>query len=136
MITMYNHVVVPPRAASRTRSHRRALALPLVIVTLGIGCGAAGKQIPRDRVTSPGEALFNGYTKSSVKCFECHDGTGRGTKWGPALATRVPKRTDDQIAATIRTGKGKMPSFASKLTDAEIAELVTWLRGTFGQPAG
>ncbi|HSD90866.1 MAG TPA: cytochrome c [Kofleriaceae bacterium] len=128
--------MVPPRDPSHARSRRRALALSLVIATLAIGCGAAGKQIPRDRVTSPGEALFNGYTKSNVKCFECHDGTGRGTSWGPALATRVPKLTDDQIAATIRTGKGKMPSFASKLTDADIAELVTWLRGTFGQPAG
>ena len=104
----------------------------LVLATFAFGCGSGGTQIPRDRVTSPGDALFNGYTKPDVNCFECHDGTGHGTSWGPALAKRVPLRTDDQLTATIRDGKGKMPAFRAKLTDAEIAELVTWLRGTFG----
>lgn len=132
MITMYNGLV--PLDPPRIRSRCRTLALSVLLAAVAVGCGA-GKQIPRDRVTSPGEALFNGYTKSNVTCFKCHDGTGRGTKWGPALATRVPKLTDDQITATIHKGKGKMPSFEGKLTDAEIAEIVTWLRGTFGQPA-
>lgn len=111
---------------------KSTLARSLVLAGLALGCGSGGNQIPRDRVTSPGEALFNGYTKPDVKCFECHDGTGHGTKWGPALAQRVPRRTDDELAATIRGGKGKMPAFRAKLTDSEIAQIVSWLRATFG----
>ena len=109
-----------------------AVASGLAFLAMVIACGGGGHQIPRDRVMSPGEALFNGYGKPGINCFECHDGTGRGTKWGPALATRVPTLTDDQIAATIRTGKDKMPAFGTKLNDAEVGQLVTWLRATFG----
>ena len=111
---------------------RSMLLRSLALAALGFGCGSGGNQLPRDRVTSAGEALFNGYTKPDVKCFECHDGTGHGSTWGPSLVQRVPRRTDDELAATIRGGKGKMPAFRDKLTDPEIAQLVTWLRSTFG----
>jgi len=113
-----------------------AAARGLAVLAIVIACGGGGHQIPRDRVTSPGEALFNGYAKHGINCFECHDGTGRGTTWGPALATRVPSLTDDQIAATIRTGKGKMPAFGTKLNDAEVGQVVTWLREKFGSGVG
>ena len=102
------------------------------ILGLVVACGGEGKQLPRDRLSDPGELLFNGYTKSTITCFECHDGTGAGTKWGPALAGRVPELTDDRLRATILDGFGKMPAFRGKLTDAELAVLVRWLRARFG----
>jgi mono/diheme cytochrome c family protein len=104
-----------------------------VALVMLASCGGGGKPLERARITSPGESLFNGYVKSNVKCYECHDGTGAGTKWGPALAARVPLRTDEELATTIRAGKGKMPGFASKLTDDEVGQLVTWLRATYGR---
>jgi len=112
-------------------ARRRTLGASVLAAVLA-ACGGGGHRIPRDCVTSPGEALFNGYTRPEIRCFGCHDGTAHGTSRGPDLATRVPTLTDEQIASTIRTGKHRMPSFAGKLSDAEIAELVTWLRGTFG----
>ncbi len=103
-----------------------------------IACGGEGKQLPRDRVVEPGTALFNGYTHANVRCFECHDGDGGGTKWGPALAPRVPKLSDDELRRAIVDGKGKMPAFRAKLTAAEVDTLVGWLRGRFDHraPAG
>jgi len=103
-----------------------------VLILLAVACGGEGTQIPRDQATSAGELLFNGYTKHDVKCFECHDGTGAGTKWGPALSERVPRLDDPQLRAVILDGHAKMPAFRGKLSDAEVRELVTWLRERFG----
>jgi len=108
----------------------------LALVALAIGCGGGGAQLPRDQITDPAQSLFNGYAKSAVDCYECHNGDGRGTKWGPPLAQRVPRLTDDQIRGVIVDGRGKMPAFRAKLTDAEVGELVTWLRARFGKNDG
>jgi mono/diheme cytochrome c family protein len=67
-----------------------------------------------------------------VKCFSCHDGTGAGTNYGPALSARVPTLDDAQLRAVILDGKGKMPPFRTKLTDAEADAIITWLQQRFG----
>jgi mono/diheme cytochrome c family protein len=103
-----------------------------VLILLVVACGGEGTQIPRDQAKSAGELLFNGYTKPDVKCFSCHDGTGAGTKWGPALDERVPRLDDPQLRAVILDGHDKMPAFRAKLSVGEVAELVTWLRERFG----
>jgi mono/diheme cytochrome c family protein len=107
----------------------------VLLLSLLAACGGGGTQIPRGSATDPGQLIFNGYTKPEIKCFECHNGNGAGTKYGPALSKRVPKLTDDQIKNTILDGKDEMPSFRGKLTDEEILQLATWLRHQFGGPA-
>jgi len=105
---------------------------PVVLVIAA--CGGEGAQLPRAQLRSAGELAFNGYSASHATCFECHDGTGAGTKWGPALADRVPRLDDTALRAVILDGKGKMPGFRGKLTDAELGDLVAWLRERFGRP--
>jgi hypothetical protein len=109
--------------------------LVVVLALVACACGGGGKQLPRDRVVEPGTALFNGYTHKSVDCWECHDGEGGGTKWGPALATRVGKLTDAELRRVIVDGRGKMPAFRARLSDAELATLVGWLRQRFDRAA-
>jgi mono/diheme cytochrome c family protein len=101
------------------------------VVALFVGCGGEGKQLPRERATDPGAALFNAYAHADVKCYECHGGDGAGTKWGPALAQRVPTLDDDRLRRAIVEGKGKMPAFRAKLSDDEVTVLVGWLRAQF-----
>ena len=109
----------------------RAMTRVLLLLTM-VACG--GSQLPRDQVSDPGQLIFEGYTKSEVKCFECHDGSGLGTKYGPSLAKRVPNLTDVALRARIVDGKGKMPSFKGKLSDPELDQLTAWLRKSFGGP--
>jgi mono/diheme cytochrome c family protein len=91
----------------------------------------AGMQVPVAQITSPGEALFNGRVKADVNCYSCHNGDGAGTWRGPDLAKRIPKLTDQQIAAAVAEGPGLMPAFKDKLTDAEVREIIPWLRQRF-----
>jgi len=71
-----------------------------------------------------GEELFG------QRCAGCHGDDGEGRS-GPRLAggavvTRFPD-VADQIAV-VRGGRGGMPSFGSRLTDAEIEAVVAYTR--------
>jgi mono/diheme cytochrome c family protein len=110
------------------------LIRPLAIALLLGGLAAcAGTQIPKQQITTPGQALFNGQVKTDVNCYSCHNGDGSGTLRGPNLAKRVPKLTDQEIAAAIASGPGLMPSFKDKVTDEEVKEITAWLRSRFPQ---
>jgi mono/diheme cytochrome c family protein len=122
----------PPEETCRefSVSARRGARVWALLLGLGIA-GCAGTQTPPERISSPGEALFNGRVKTDVTCYRCHNGDGTGTLRGPSLARRVPKLTDEEIVAAIAEGPGLMPSFKGKLDDAEMKALTAWLRGRF-----
>jgi mono/diheme cytochrome c family protein len=131
---------VRPRPSEETRrdvsrrmgsmSARRRARVWALLLGLGIA-GCAGTQTPPERISSPGEALFNGRVKTNVTCYRCHNGDGTGTLRGPSLARRIPKLTDEEIVAAIAEGPGFMPSFKGKLDDADMKALTAWLRGRF-----
>lgn len=71
-----------------------------------------------------------------ARCALCHGPDGAGqTATGKAMKVRdlrsaaVQKMTDKDLAAVIANGKGKMPAYKSKLGQADIDALVTFIRG-------
>ncbi len=74
-------------------------------------------------------------TMYKAKCAGCHgpDGVG-GTAAGKAMKVRdfhapeVQKETDAEYTDIISNGKNKMPKYADKLKDAEIKDLVAYVR--------
>jgi mono/diheme cytochrome c family protein len=98
---------------------------------LGLVVSCAGTQIARDRITDPGEMLFNGQAVASIDCYKCHNGDGKGTWRGPNLAERIPKLSDEAVAVTIHEGPGMMPSYQGKIDDQQIAQITAWLRSRF-----
>ena len=72
----------------------------------------------------------------AAKCQMCHGATGLAdTPAGKVMGAQsfkspeVIAETDAALIAVIKGGKGKMPAFSGKLTDAEIAASVTSIRG-------
>lgn len=69
------------------------------------------------------------------RCSPCHaqDGSGN-TPMGKKLGARalgsdeVQKQTDAALLKAISAGKGKMPSFTTKLTSTEVLEVVKYMR--------
>jgi mono/diheme cytochrome c family protein len=100
-----------------------------LLVAVLVSC--AGTQIPKDRITDPGEMLFNGQTVSSIDCYRCHNGDGTGTWRGANLAERVPKLSDKALADAIHEGPGMMPSYQGKIDDQQISQITAWLRTRF-----
>jgi mono/diheme cytochrome c family protein len=74
-------------------------------------------------LVAEGEVVFD------ENCSSCHGSTGGGGV-GPALAGEVvsafPDPADEE--AVVAAGRGGMPSFASKLTEEEIAAVVAYTR--------
>lgn len=68
------------------------------------------------------------------KCASCHGADGNGTAIGKKLGAKalsdpeVAKSSDQTWVDITKKGKGKMPAFDGKLTDAQINELVQFMR--------
>ena len=76
------------------------------------------------------EALYK------AKCASCHAADGSGnTPVGKKLevqdfkAPEVAKLSDSAFFDITKKGKGKMPAYDGKLTDAQINDLVKYIRG-------
>lgn len=79
---------------------------------------------------TPGAALYR-----QKACATCHGADGSGnTPVGKSLKARdlgsedVQKQSDDELAATIMNGRGKMPGFRSSLSTDQVKQLVTYIR--------
>src|SRR5438477_7851336 len=68
------------------------------------------------------------------RCARCHGPEGGGGELGPAIATRVATRSDQELSALIAAGlPGRgMPSF--ELPPAESSSLVSFLRSLAPPP--
>jgi len=66
-----------------------------------------------------------------AKCAMCHGADGKGGKMGTRdfASPEVKAETDAQLTDIITKGKGKMPAYGGKLSDADIKGLVTYVRG-------
>jgi mono/diheme cytochrome c family protein len=77
-------------------------------------------------------AQGSGADTYKAKCLMCH--AADGTASGPAgKAMNVPsfkasKQSEAEMIAETKAGKGKMPAFAGKLTDAQIKDVVGYVK--------
>jgi mono/diheme cytochrome c family protein len=98
-----------------------------VLLATGTGCSR------RERNTVKASDIYQ------RACARCHGPSGRGgiaSAEGPAPqdftdASWQQSRSDSQIAETVRSGKGPMPSFDSVLSPEEV-EAVTAAVRSFG----
>jgi cytochrome c6 len=66
-----------------------------------------------------------------AKCAMCHgaDGSGKAAMGTKDLGSAdIQKMSDADLTAAITNGKGKMPSYKGKLTDAQVKDLVSYIR--------
>jgi mono/diheme cytochrome c family protein len=110
-------------------SRLHSVCFGIGLASFAVACHT-GTALPPQSLDSPGGKLFNGYVKSDIKCFSCHNGDGTGAN-GPNLAERVPKLSDEAILKAIDEGPSYMPSFKDKLTASEKRDIIAWLRERF-----
>ena len=65
----------------------------------------------------------------TAKCAGCHGADGSKSMMGakPLSGSDVQGMSDADLNASITNGKGKMPAYKGKLTDAQITDLVKYI---------
>jgi len=88
-------------------------------VALGAGLSVAA---------ASAQGVDDGRRSFETLCARCHGGDGNGGELGPAIVTRLPTRTDDEVAAFVREGRPSagMPGFP--IAEPELRGLVAFLR--------
>ena len=110
----------------------------MVTLLLALNAAAQGPAAP-----APADAA----KAFASKCAACHAKDGKGNasmakmfklKDAASLdltGEATAQKTDAELAKAVAEGRGKMPSFKSKLKDAEISALVAYLRALSAAPA-
>src|SRR5438067_8104466 len=89
-----------------------------VLCAVLIGVGGA-----RGLAQDAGRQVF------AARCAGCHGSDGNGGELGPGIATRVPTRTDEELATLLKQGLpvAGMPAFAN-LSASDASALIQFLR--------
>jgi ubiquinol-cytochrome c reductase cytochrome c subunit len=79
----------------------------------------------------------SGLNLFALNCAACHTITGGGDAlaagtWAPSLQNKAITAT--QIATAIRSGPGNMPNFTTSLTDAQVADIVKYVKTDIQHP--
>jgi mono/diheme cytochrome c family protein len=129
---------------------RISLALTSIAITLGaVACTETAT--PTNTSTpatsaspaapgTPADPLAAARANYAKNCEACHGPTGEGglrkvdnkqIKVPSLKAEHAIKHTDEQIAHMITNGEEAMPAFKDKMTPAEIADMVKFVRKEF-----
>jgi mono/diheme cytochrome c family protein len=106
-----------------------ALSVASTLGARGILSPSAAQATPaaaRTAKAHAGEEIFQ------QKCLQCHAAIEGQYSFGPNLYAEMkaphPKKTAAEIREILKNGKGKMPSFADKLTQTDTENLIAYLR--------
>jgi len=83
---------------------------------------------------TPAFAQGAGAATYKAKCQMCHGADGQPTAAGKSMkalpfnSPELKKASTASLIASVTNGKGKMPAYAGKLTDAQIKEVVEYVR--------
>ena len=107
--------------------------LAMSVVLMVAGCKSAPPLTPEEAL---GQHLY------AVRCAHCHEENDLALKPPPPSLHNIAESkmlpnggpaTDAAIAKVVLAGKNKMPSFAGRFTDAQMAGLIAYLHT--GMPA-
>jgi cytochrome c6 len=132
----YNRFCVAGITTYRRFKHMKAVWLTVILaVILGMGIFVMAHPTGSPAVTH--ESATNAAELYARHCVKCHgkDGRAKGIKGRLSRARNLAdpewqdRVSDERIFNVISNGKGRMPGFGKKLSEAEIESLVQYVRG-------
>lgn len=107
----------------------------LIAALLAAGSLHAG--LAQAQAPAAADAPADGKTIFAKNCAACHQATGKGIPGAfPALAgDAFVKGAPADIATVLLKGRGGMPDFSGSLDDNEIAQVLTYVRASWGNGA-
>ena len=106
------------------------------LLTIMLAMVVLAKAIPELESSSVSHSAASGAELYARFCVTCHgrDGRARVSRGRSTRARNLADRewqdrvTDERIYNVITNGKGRMPGFAKKISEAEIDQLVQYVR--------
>ncbi len=105
--------------------------MKLISVRMGLVTLLAGGLMA---VCSTSAAAQDAAATYKAKCAMCHGADGKGSAMGTKMGARdfasaeVKAETDAQLTDIISKGKGKMPAYTGKLSEADVKGMVAYIR--------
>ncbi|WP_334412212.1 c-type cytochrome [Bradyrhizobium sp. AZCC 1721] len=101
--------------------------IALLSAVLGASLACAGSVRTQPASPAPDNGTFDVEQLFAGTCGFCHSSGGRAAGKGPQLMNSP--RDDDFLRDRIKNGKeGAMPGFAGAFTDAQIEQMVKYIR--------
>jgi mono/diheme cytochrome c family protein len=111
-------------------------AMALAVMALCLAPASAQEIAPKGHLTGPTHfPQKDGASLYKAICQDCHmpDAMGAaGAGAYPALAKNLKLAQAGYPVLMVLNGKGAMPPFKDKLDDQQVAEVVNFVRGHFG----
>jgi mono/diheme cytochrome c family protein len=104
-----------------------ALRVPVLLSAALISSVSVAPRVVAQSATAPDNAPIDVEQVFASTCGWCHSDGGRAAGKGPQLMDSA--RSDDFLRNRIKTGKsGAMPAFGSTYSDAQIEEIIKYIR--------
>jgi mono/diheme cytochrome c family protein len=110
-------------------------ALSTMLVVSAFGTQASSQQEQAGAQGGEAAAVDGSMIYTRAGCVACHGREGGGGI-GPALADNPNLETVEAPVAQVLFGKGRMPAFGNRLSNEEVAAVVTYIRTSFGNDFG
>jgi mono/diheme cytochrome c family protein len=102
------------------------LTATLALLAISTSCTPAE---PADNQATLGRSIF------AANCADCHGAEGTGGP-GPRLAGNTSLQSATATIDQVLNGGGFMPEYGSRLSDTEIAAVVSHIRSSWGNSFG
>jgi mono/diheme cytochrome c family protein len=118
------------RICNFRRARAKILQVSSRLFTLIAFLLAGAYTLPAFAANSKNDQMAGAILFRDKGCTHCHGANGEGTRKAPALVNIRKNKfwTPAKITEQIQNGGQKMPPFSDALTDAETAQIVSFLR--------
>jgi mono/diheme cytochrome c family protein len=107
---------------------KEALIKAAMVIVAGF---AAAASAPSGAQEMDGKSLF------MKNCAACHQATGKGIPgaFPPLAGSKFVLGKGSEVATVLLKGRGGMPDFSDSMNDRDIATVLTFVRGNWGNKA-
>ncbi|MCA9658407.1 MAG: cytochrome c [Myxococcales bacterium] len=112
----------------------RRILIAAALLAFAPGCESGSDNPDVATIVALSGDATSGESLYGTHCSSCHmaDGTGNPGLNYPSLVEHASKETDEEIVAIVLEGEEAMPAFRSQLSDQEVADVLAYIRATWG----